>query len=350
MAALKIFRVPLFAGVFCLTGLAHAQSVDGPVMGFVLEKSAGIRALRGMPGAATLGPALARDLGYTQIAFAQQRDYALGITQIGAQVVLLQSLTGRPRAGLMDLPAGVERVATSPSGDAAAFYYAGSRSVLVVTGLPDSPVVSWSLEAPGLQGGSAALAVSDGGAAVLIAGGAQVYWMAPDLGARFLAVVGGSPSVAFLAGSSDAVVADGTLSRVMLVRDPKGEAQVSLIGDAAQSVSRPVAVAASLDNRRVFVANGEPGGVVSLSLAGEDSPLISCDCTPTGLDRLAGESTFRLTEAGKGPVWIVEGAGSTPRTVFVPFEASSVPMVPLRPPVRQPVRVGPPFGPRRGER
>lgn len=340
MANMKISRIWAFALVACMTGSLNAQSVSGPVMGFVLEKSVGIRPLRGMPGAATLGPSLARDAGYSAVAFAQQREYALGITRDGGQVVLLQNLAQQPRTGLLGLPPGAERVATSPAGDAAAFYYPGSRTVQVVTGLPGSPAASWNLEAPELPGGAGALAVSDGGGAVLLAGGAQVYLLAPDLGARYLLGVGGLPSVAFLSGSLDAVVADGELSRVMLVRDPKGDAQVSLIGDAAQGVSRPVAVAAAPDNRRVFAANAAPGGAVSLSLAGEDFASLSCACEPTGLERLSGSLAFRLTEAGGGPVWILDGASSPPRIVFVPNEAAPAAVVRPRLPARQPVRNG----------
>jgi hypothetical protein len=338
MANMKISRIRAFALAACMTGSLNAQSVGGPIMGYVLEKSVGVRPLRGMPGAATLGSSVAGDPGYSAVAFAQQREYALGITRNGGQAVLLRNLGQQPRTVLLDLPPGADRIATSPAGDAAAFYYPGSSTVRVVTGLPGSPAISWNVAAPELTGGAAALAVSDGGGAVLFAAGAQVYLLAPELGVRYLIGIGGSPGLAFLAGSLDAVVADGVLSRVMLVRDPKGDAQVSLIGDAAQGVSQPVAVAAAPDNRRVFAANAEPGGVVSLSLAGEDSALLPCACVPTGLERLSGNLAFRLTEAGGGPVWILDGASSPPRIVFVPDQAAPAPVVTPRLPVRQPVR------------
>ncbi len=339
MATTKISRLVPFALFAFMTGSAWAQSVSGPVMGFVLEGSAGVRPLRGLPGAATMGPSLLRAAGYTQVVFAQPRAYALAVTRMGGQVVLLRNLMQQSLASALGIPEGVARIATSPSGDAAAFYYADSRRVQVVNGLPDSPNSVWNDEAPELPGGLTALAVSDNGAAVLAAGSGQVVLLTPDVGVRYLYTAAGSPSMAFLMNSQDAVIADGALNRVMLVRDPKGEVQISLAGDAAQHVSRPIAVSVSTDNRRIFVANAEPAGVAVLSLAGEDAVAMPCDCTPTGLERLADSSTFRLNNTGAGPIWLVDGASSPPRLVFVPYQAPPVPTVAPRPlPVRQPVR------------
>jgi len=236
----------------------------------------------------------------------------------------VRDLSRLPRGNLLDLPPGAARIAASPTGDAAAFYYGDSRTVKVITGLPGSPVVSWTAELPELAGGLAALAISDGGRGVLAAGTEQglVLLAAPDLGARTLWAVAGSPSVAFFVNSLDFVVADGALNRVVVVRDPKGDAQVLQIADASQGVSGPVAVTTASDGRRVFVANAEPPGVLALSLAGEDPITLSCACRPTGLDRLAGDGVFRLNEARQGPLWLLDDTGASPRIVFVPYEPS----------------------------
>ncbi len=339
MATTVIYRLVSFALFACMVGPAWAQHVSGPVMGFVFERFVGVRPLQGLPGAATMGPSLLRDAGYTQVVFAQPRAYALAVTRIGAQMVILRNLMQQPLTSSLNLPEGVDRIVTSPSGDAAAFYYTGSRRIQVVNGLPDSPNSTWSLEVPELPGGLTALAVSDAGAAALAAGSGQVVLLAPGLGVRYLYTAAGLPSMAFLMNSQDAVIADGVLNRVMLVRDPKGEAQISLAGDVAQRVSRPIAIGVSPDNRRIFVANAQPAGVTVLSLADEAPVLIPCACMPTGLERLADTSTFRLSDPGAGSIWLVDGARSLPRLVFVPYEAPPVLTLAPRPlPVRQPVR------------
>jgi hypothetical protein len=96
----------------------------------------------------------------------------------------------------------------------------------------------------------------------------------------------------------------------------KGQPQITPIGGPAQGVSHPAAIAAV--NGRVFVANADPGGVVTLSLNGEEPLAIACACTPTSLERLAGGATFRLNDAGQGPVWLLDAQSSPPRIVFVP--------------------------------
>jgi hypothetical protein len=133
--------------------------------------------------------------------------------------------------------------------------------------------------------------------------------------------VAGLPSLAFLGSSLDAVVADGASSQVWLIRDPAGQTQIAQIGGLAEGVSRPVAVASA--NGKVFVANGEPGGVLSLSLSGEEAVSVRCECTPTSLERLADGTSFRLNEAGRGPIWLLDSRSSPPRVVFVPDQARS---------------------------
>jgi hypothetical protein len=284
--------------------------VGGPVLGFVVDKASGVRPVLGVPGAATLGYAVLPAAGFDSIVVSPRRDFALALTEGERRLVLLRNLSASPSAEALTIPSGAIRVVLSPAGDAAVLYYTGRVEVL--TGLPDSPASSWGLDLPA---DLAALAVSDGGSAVLAATEGEVWLLTPDAGYKMLYTVAGSPSVAFL-GSADAVLADGASSQVFVVRDVKGQPQIAPIGGPAEGISRPVAVAAV--NGRVFVANAEPGGVVSLSLAGEEALAIPCACTPTRLERLDDGATFRLSEAGEGPVWLLDVRSSPPRIVFVP--------------------------------
>jgi len=123
----------------------------------------------------------------------------------------------------------------------------------------------------------------------------------------------------------------------MLVRDATGQGQVTQIGGQGEGVSRPIAVAAAADNRHVFVANADPAGIVSLSLEGEQPLVVPCQCTLTGLEPLADGTTFRLSDPGEGPIWLLDAAGAPPRIVFVPDQS------PVRPALRRsplPVRSG----------
>jgi hypothetical protein len=316
------------------------QPVRGPVMGFVADRILGVRPILGVPGAATVGPPVLPNSGFESITFSALRDYALVLPARGRDVVLLRNLGSSIDAVDLQAPPGAGRMAVSPSGDAAALYYPVTSSVAVLIGLPQSPAVSWNVEAPNLAGGLAALAVSDNGGAVLVATTGEpssVWLLTPDGGSRFLCYVTATASLAFLAGSHDVLIADGALSTVMLVRDPGGQARITQIGGQSEGVSRPVAVAAAPGNRGAIVANAEPAGVVSLSLEGERPQAVLCNCTVTGLEPLADGATFRLSDPGDGPIWLLDAAGPAPRILFVPNPASAHPRL-LRSPL--PVRPG----------
>ncbi len=325
MAITNISRIGSAAAAFLLAlcpALAQdPQRIGGPVVGFVLDKAEGVRPILGIPGAATLGQPVLPAAGFASIVLSPQRDYALALTEGEQRLALLRNLSASPAAARLDVPPGASRIVLSPAGDAAALYYRDARRVVVLTGLPDSPSVAWSLDLPDLGAGLAALVVSDGGSAILVATAGEpssILLFAADVEYRPLRLVAGSPSLAFLSNSLDAVVGDGASNLVFVVRDVKGAAEFTQIGGQAEGVSRPVAVAAAAGNRRVLVANSEPGGVVSLGLAGEEPLAIPCSCTPTILERLAGGAAFRLSDAGEGPVWLLDVESSPPRTVFVP--------------------------------
>jgi hypothetical protein len=313
--------VAVFALAFFPARAQVVQRIAGPVLGFSVDQSAGIRPILGIAGAATLGQPVISETGLDGVTLAPARDYALALLAAAREVVLIKNLRATAGASVLDVAPGPARIAISPSGDAAALYYAETARVQVLSGLPESPAVFWSLDLSGLPGRPAALAVSDGGGAVLVApaGEPASVWLAtPEVGQRFLSSVAGSPSLTFLVGSLDAAIADGAAGAVVLVRDPAGQPQVTQIGGPSEGVSHPLAIAAAQDNRRIFVANAQPAGVVSLSLTGEDPAMQSCACTPTGLERMAGGAAFRLNEAGGGPIWVLDTAGARMRLVFVP--------------------------------
>jgi hypothetical protein len=325
MVTSRISRIAASGAVFALSFLpAQAQDVQriaGPVLGFSVDQTAGIRPILGLPGAATLGQPVISASGLEGVTLSPARDYALALLARGREVVVVKNLRAAAGAAVLDVAPGPARIAISPSGDAAVLYYVETARIQVLAGLPESPAVSWSLDLSGLSGNPAALAVSDGGRAVLIApaGEAVSVWLAtPDVGQRFLYTAAGAPSLAFLVGSLDAAIADGAAGAVVLVRDPAGQPQVTQIGGQAEGVSQPLAIAASQDNSKIFVANAQPAGVVSLSLTGEDPVTQPCNCTLTGLERMASGSAFRLNEAGSGPIWVLDAGGPTMRLVFVP--------------------------------
>jgi hypothetical protein len=343
MAKLIVMRAARLTALICLgfLGLSAQERlpVSGPVLGFVSDDSGGIRPILGVPGAAILGRSTRPLVRPEGVAFSPGRDYALALLLPDHRAALLRGLRTGATVVDLEVPPGAGRVAISPSGDAAVLYYPERQSVAVIAGLPDSPSLSWSREAPYLST-LASLAVSDGGGAVLVAAAVDqsaVWLISSDGAAQVVSYVAAAPSLAFLAGSRDALIADGGANTVTLARQAEGPIQLTQIGGAAEGVSRPVAVAATAGNHSVLVANSEPAGVVTLSLAGGEPSVVPCNCQVIALEPLAGGTTFRVNEPGEGPLWLLDMASSPPRMVFVPDEAP-VRTIPVRAP--SPLRPG----------
>lgn len=306
----------------------YAQRISGPVLGFVFEKQEGLKPILGIPGAATIGQAVPGVPDIGAVVASVERDYALAIAAEDRRLLLVRNISGpAPVVSATAVPAGVDDIAMSPGGSAAALYYREAGLLRVLKGLPDTVSTSWSYDARLLPGPLAALAVSDDGDAVLAATGdgdqRTIVLLAPEQQWRYLTTAGAPASIAFLGGSSDAVIADGGANQVFLIRDVTGAAAMIPLAGEAEGVSRPVAVAASADNRRVVIANSDPGGIISVGLEGGDVEAVACRCVPTGLHRLNGKSVFRLNEPSRSQLYVFDGDSPESRIVFVPPSAAS---------------------------
>jgi hypothetical protein len=292
------------------------------VPGWVFDRNLGLRPILGLPGAAILGPPAETGIEITAAAVSPGQDYMLVLAGPERRPLLLR---GMAASALEGAAPGADEVALSAAGSAVMLYAREAARIQVLAGLPETSRVLWEEDSPGAL---SAVAVSDDGSAVLAAmlDGEQswVYLLTPEAGPRYLMSVAGPVSLTFLVNTGDAVLASGLRSEVFMIRDAKGAAEIVPLADERHGVSRPVAVAASADNRRVLIANAEPGGVVSLDLGSRAAVLVPCLCTPTLLERVSG-SVFRLNGPSAPPLWLFEDRGQEPRIVFVPAEEAAAP-------------------------
>jgi hypothetical protein len=237
------------------------------------------------------------------------QNFAIGVTGDDAAVSIYSIREGTTRL-LKGAYAAPDRIVLSPNGSAAAIRK-GSH-VQVFAGLPSdaSPLTEFDVaDAPG------ALAVSDDGSIVLAAasesGGAALYSYDASGTSRRLLTATHIGSVEFLNGSHDAVFADSAENKVFLLRDAS---DVSLLAD----IDQPTALAASRDNRKIFVASSASRSLTTISLADGTSVSTACLCTPITLARLQGGDVFRVTDIGDGPSWLFDTSGAEPRVVFIP--------------------------------
>lgn len=308
--------------LLCQPGEVRCQGViGGSTLGFVFDSGRHqLRSVLGMPGAAFIGEALSAEREISGAVISPQQNYAL---------VTSDDRLGLVRLSAVRIPLAIEPVsdrapdaiALSPTGAAAALFYAADNCAEVLTGLPDAPAVLRRACFSGFAGSLSALAVSDDGAAVLAGLGSA------DAEAVLAAETGGNArqllsahvaAAAFFARGGDAVIADAAGNAIYLLRDVAGAAAVSLLAGAAEGISGPAAVAASEDRRFAVVSNAGAGNVAVIGLSGQGVKLVSCACVPSRLERMSGDSVYRLNEFSGGPLWLFDGDAGEPRIVFVP--------------------------------
>jgi DNA-binding beta-propeller fold protein YncE len=298
----------------------HGQQrqVSGPVAGYVFDGAA-LRLIDGVPGGATLGGAL--DLGLAASAVAVSPQLGSVIVTAGDGSLHLFRLSGNSATEVWwnGLPSGPARVVYSPSGTAAAVYAAGR--VQVFAGLPNAPLAAFAAELgssqaePGRKPTSAApeaMAVSDDGAWLLVASEGRLRLLGASGSSSVLLEGARGVSVAFAPSGHAAAVLNGAGQWLDVFPDISAAPSQRI---PAPGLTEPVGLSFSADGKLVLAASSTAKSVTVFNLAGAATTL-DCDCTPTGVSRMG--RFFRLTDAGSGPVWLLDANTSPSRIVFVP--------------------------------
>jgi len=304
---------------------ASLMSLSGPILGLVFDKSkGGLRPIFGIPGASRLGNVwvIGRDIQRAWISPLQ--DYALVESKSDGSIVMVSFGKGSVVVrAIKGVASGVENISLSPKGGVAAIYHPGGLQF--ITGLPETPLASSLIPFPALPRSATAMAVSDDGEAVLLATNEQksgsLVLLTRDSRARVLTLLGKASAISFLSGTHNALIADEQNSAVLLVQHVTGAAITSTVAGASEGIASPVAVEASEDGRLAYVANAQSRTISTLDLHGGRLLSLACNCTPTGLHRLKGNSVFRLNELSDANLQVLEAGVEEPRVVFVPAEA-----------------------------
>ncbi len=298
---------------------AASNAIEGPRLGFVFDHATkSVRPILGIPGAATLGQSLESGLDLRKIAISPMQDYVLATEGEHNQVVVLATnRTPLVAVAVQGADRGPDQLSISSGGTAAALYYKGGNHVQLISGLPGAPRISARLYLSAGQVPSA-LAVSDDGQTLLAGVADSVYWVSPSGEVPILKRLHKIVSIA-LASNHTALVADGLTNQIHRLQNVTGAVELDDVAGPKEGIAAPVAVAISHDGKRAFVANSKSGSITILDLqAKTDVGQLSCQRTPTGLDRLAGTDVFRLTELSNRPMWVLEAAAHQSRIVFVP--------------------------------
>jgi hypothetical protein len=296
------------------------QHVNGPVLGYVWDSgSHQVRPLLGTPGAPRAGEPV-QTAEPLAAAVSGKANFALVLIGESRAPALLRLEAAGTLHALPAVHSGAERVALSPGGTAAAFYFPGEKLIQIVAGLPDNPSQPVDVSLLPLRNPMAGFTVSDDGKILLCleadggveAPAAVVLSAAGDLSRVVLS--GGSPAAAFREGSHDALVATG--GQLILLRDA-GNGVPAPLGTSAIAVT---AVAFSPDGGSAILADARSGRIAIQALNPQaDAPaLLECHCRPSGLFRLQGEAAWRLSEPSLAGVRILDLAGGRARLLTVP--------------------------------
>ena len=304
-----------------LAGVAAAQTgtaLSGPTMGLVFDSSqSALRPIRGIPGAATLGDPLNLGFALASATVSPRQDFALALRADDSSLVLVRA--GRFAAIPKTRPAPALMVFNN-AGTAAALYDSGAGRVQILTGLPDAAAVQSDVDISALAGPVAALAVDDAGTSLFLAAGAAetvaLYRIAMDGASQFLASFRSVAALRLSATGREALLADSAAGAVYAIRDLRGAGRVETIVSGRDGLGAPIAVESDSAGR-IFVAD-RAGNLTILDRARGSVLSLPCGCAPTGLFRLSGTATFRLTEPSHAPMWVLDASGADPRIVAIP--------------------------------
>jgi hypothetical protein len=313
-----------------LAGVAAAQTgtaLSGPTMGLVFDSSqSALRPIRGIPGAATLGDPLNLGFALASATVSPRQDFALALRADDSSLVLVRA--GRFAAIPKTRPAPALMVFNN-AGTAAALYDSGAGRVQILTGLPDAAAVQSDVDISALAGPVAALAVDDAGTSLFLAAGAAetvaLYRIAMDGASQFLASFRSVAALRLSATGREALLADSAAGAVYAIRDLQGAGRVETIVSGRDGLGAPIAVESDSAGR-IFVAD-RAGNLTILDRARGSVLSLPCGCAPTGLFRLSGTATFRLTEPSHAPMWVLDASGADPRIVAIPPASPAPPAV-----------------------
>ena len=300
--------------------LGTGASIQGPELGLVFDSAKGeLRQILGIPGAAVLGRPMALGVAVRKVAVSPLGDYVLAIG--GEHNDAMVFAVGRNPLVVSGADRGAEQIALSVGGKSAALYYKQTNRIEVVAGFPGEPKVTAEYS---LSSGQTltAMAISDDGKMVLAAAGGRVFQVTTGGETPVAGDLGRVVSIT-IPTAGEAFIADNARNEILRVKGIGAGIETDVVAGSKNGINSPVAVAVARDGSRAFVANAKPGTVSIIDLRGEAAvKTVDCACKPTGLDRLAGNEVFRLTEFSKQPIWTVDAGGTEARVLFVPAEAA----------------------------
>ena len=320
----RYLTVLMMAGIILTPNLYGAQ-ISPPVLGYVFDPSvSGLRPIWGVLGSSMVGAPLdTRGIRLSMAAVSPQQDYALGTGEHDNQILLL-GLDQNPvtMVVLATSESAIERVVFSPMGKSVVLVPKDRQSLWLISGLPTSPRVLDRVGLSGFGGILGPLGVRDDARQVILTvkdeNGDAVYAVDSKGEMHGLARLGKIAAVTYMRQGNDALLADAGTSEILRVREAGLRVETLAMLPRGGEEIRPVALAISDDSQRVFIAAEGRSQLYVLSLQNGQVSRVPFSGTATGLNRLNGNSVFRLNEVSDEPLLVLNGELTEPGVAFVP--------------------------------
>jgi len=304
----RILHVACCLGAISVSISSALAQIGAPQLGWVPDGTR-IRPVYGIPAAAAVGAPIPADQDFSQIVASPARNYVLVSAADSGTVSIYTTEHGL--VALDGAGGAPDSVVLSPRGSSAALWFSPIHQVQVVTGLPNAPTIR-QLDASLLGSAPAALAVSDDGTWLAGAGPGDLYAFGPNGEVNRLPVEN-VVALAFFQGTHNLAAAGA--AGLQTVTGIESFAVVSNLLTSSDSSLRPVAVAATSDNKTLVLAD-QSGSVTAIDIASGTATASDCGCQPAGLFGM-GPSAFRLTDLDGGAFKLFDTASG--EILFVPL-------------------------------
>jgi hypothetical protein len=317
--------IALFLFACLSSGAASAQSLSGPVEGFLFDDpTQSLRAVDGFPGSATFGPALLSQVTfgsvapYKSYAIAFKSGHSLLISGLGSGHLSTDTLTG-----VVGEPEGVVWSADS---SVAVLYSSSGNWIQTVSGLPKTPHVNSHLSLSSLGGTLAHIATDADGKKIAIAmRGSSGGVFLNTASQKFVPLLemDNPMALSFSEDGSDLYALDGTALKLSAITISNSSSRVLplpglkdpfAIRAGHDTSNRPVVIVVSLKDRLVGVYN---------PVNEKFQTTIHLGFKPTGLQDL-GRNSFVIGSRAKpgDPLWLFSTAPKS-AVYFVPAAPAS---------------------------
>jgi len=323
---------------------AAVQPMQAPVLGFVSIAPArpggrrvdpgsepvfsGTRprlsAIVGVPGSAVVSGPLAIPASVASIHFAPGQQYAIVEMEPGEPVALAQ-FAGAQMLPPSELPTSLrapDLISFSPSASAAVLFSKAESRLAVLTGLPGAPQVARQIDGADLPAGLRELAIADDGATV-IAGTSdgRALLLASDRSQRLLYSVADLGGMAFVPGSTDAVVFDREGGRAVLIANA---ATAPAMRPLAEGLAPQTgATMLQVDSRAALISATGTKDVWRIDLRTQQVQDIRLSSALTMMQPLRAAGRYLLSAQPGQPAWVLDTSSETSTVYFVPRQMAA---------------------------